>query len=95
MKPPKSSIKWNDFFYNSNNVNDNFSYSDKNQIIFNSKKLSRNKLNNNILFSRNLLITSDSKGNIIVYSIKKKKFYINIIFIKKKLKILKKNFIIF
>ena len=91
LTPPITSIKWNDFFYNSNNVNANFSYSDKNQIIFNSGKLSRNNLSNNILFSRDLLIASDSKGNIIVYSIKFKKILHKYNFYKKKIKNIKKK----
>lgn len=91
LTPPSSSIQWNDFFYSSNNINDNFSYSDKNQIIFNSGKLSRNKLNNNILFSRDLLISSDSKGNIIVYSIKFKRILHKYNFYKKKIKNIEKK----
>ena len=41
--------KWNDFFYENNNVNANFAYSDKNELIFQSSKLSRKKMNSNIL----------------------------------------------
>ena len=87
--------KWNDFFYENNNVNANFAYSDKNELIFQSSKLSRKKMNSNILFDRNLLLSSDSQGNIILYSLEKKKFYTNTIFIKKNIISLKKNFIIF
>ena len=65
--------KWNDFFYENNNVNANFAYSDKNELIFQSSKLSRKKMNSNILFDRNLLLSSDSQGNIILYSLEKKK----------------------
>ena len=91
LTPPISSIQWNNFFYSSNNINDNFFYSDKNQITFNSGKLSRNKLNNNILFSRDLLISSDSKGNIIVYSIKFKRILHKYNFYKKKIKNIEKK----
>ena len=91
LAPPTSSTQWNDFFYSSNNINDNFAYSDKNQIIFNSGKLSRNNLSNNILFSRDLLISSDSKGNIIVYSIKLKRILHKYNFYKRKIKNIKKK----
>ena len=91
LTPPSSSIQWNDFFYNSNNINANFSYSDKNQIIFQSGKLSRNKISNNILFNKDLLITSDSKGNIIVYSLKLKKILHKYNFYKKKIKNIEKK----
>ena len=91
LTTPTASIKWHDFFYNSNNINANFSYSDKNQIILSSKKLSRNKTSKNILFDRDLLIASDSKGNIITYSIKLKKILYKYNFYKKKIKNIEKK----
>ena len=91
LTQPSSSVKWNDLFQNPTNIKANFSYSDKNQIIFQSKKLSRNKINNNILFHRDLLITSDSKGNIIVYSLKYKKILQKYNFYKKKIKNIEKK----
>ena len=78
--------KWNDLFFNENNINANYSYSDENQIIFQSKKISRNKINKNILYNRNLLVASDDEGNIIVYSIKHKKILHKYNFYKKKFK---------
>ena len=39
LTPPLSPKRWNDPFYSENNVNPNFSYSGKNQIIFQSKKI--------------------------------------------------------
>ena len=91
LTPLKYQKKWNDFFYNVNNVNANFSYSEKNQIVFKSKKLSRNKINTNILYDRNLLISSDSKGNIIIYSIKNRKILHKYNFYKKKFKNIEKK----
>ncbi len=78
--------KWNDLFFNENNINANYSYSDENQIIFQSKKISRNKINKNILYNRNLLVASDDEGNIIVYSMKHKKILHKYNFYKKKFK---------
>ena len=91
LSPPYSTNIWNDPFYVESNINDNFSYSDKNQLIFQSSKLSRKKLNGNILFDRNLLLTSDSKGNIIVYSLEDKKILYKYNFYKKKLNNVKKK----
>ena len=34
LTPPYSTNIWNDPFYGESNINDNFSYSDKNQLIF-------------------------------------------------------------
>jgi len=91
LTPAYSTNIWNDSFYGENNINDNFSYSDKNQLIFQSSKLSRKKLDGNILFDRNLLLTSDSKGNIIVYSLEDKKILYKYNFYKKKLNNVKKK----
>ena len=91
LTKPLSPTKWNDFFFDSNNINANFSFSDKNKIIFRSGKLSRNKVSNNILFNRDLLITSDSKGNIIVYSLELKKILHKYNFYKKKIKNIEKK----
>jgi len=91
LTPPYSTNIWNDPFYGESNINDNFSYSDKNQLIFQSSKLSRKKLDGNILFDRNLLLTSDSKGNIIVFSLKDKKILYKYNFYKKKLNNVKKK----
>jgi outer membrane protein assembly factor BamB len=83
--------KWNDFFYGNNNVNANFAYSDKNELIFQSTKLSRKNIDSNILFDSNLLLSSDSQGNIILYSLKKKKILYKYNFYKKKYNKFKKK----
>ncbi len=83
--------EWNDFYYSNNNIYNNFSYSGKNQLIFQSGKLSRKKLNKNILFERNLLIGTDSKGNIIVYSLENKKILHKFNFYKNKFKTIEKK----
>ena len=86
LTPPSSPSQWNDFFYNRNNVQDNFYYSDKNKLVFQSGKLSRKKINENILFDKNIFITSDSKGNILIYSLENKKILYKYNFYKKKFK---------
>ena len=86
LTPPLSPSKWNDFFYNRNNVYDNFYYSDKNKLVFQSGKLSRKKINENILFDKNIFISSDSKGNILIYSLENSKILYKYNFYKKKFK---------
>ena len=78
ISAPINNLEWNDIFYNFNNNSNNFKYENKNQIITISKKLSRSKINENILFSNNYLIANDEKGNIIIYSVQENKI-INLI----------------
>jgi outer membrane protein assembly factor BamB len=82
---------WSDFFYSKGNYLDNFSYNNNNNIIFTGKKLTRTKINEQILFDKNILISTDQKGNIIIYSIKEKKILHKYNFYKKKFKNIKKN----
>ena len=68
-----NAIEWKDIFYNQSNNFDNFKYNNSNQIILKSKKISNYEINESLLFINNNLIVSDQKGNIIIYSISKKK----------------------
>ena len=77
-------------FQNSNNFI-NFSYNGLNEIIFKSKKLSRNNINEKFLFDGSNLIATDDKGNIIVYSVLNKKISLKYNFYKKKYKSTKKK----
>ena len=78
--------EWKDIFYDKTNNYKNFKYNDSNQLIFKSKKLTRYKLNNFILFENNNLIVNDFKGNIIVYSVSKSEIISKFNFYKKKYK---------
>ena len=91
LTTPIENNSWDDIFYNKNNNYDNFIYSNLNQVQLLSKKLSRSKIDTNILYSNNRIITADIKGNIIVYSIEKKKIINKYNFYKNKFKPLKKN----
>ena len=62
-----NNFSWKQNFYNENNNLGNFQYNNSGEFILKSKKLSRHKINN-ILFSDNLFISSDNRGNIITYS---------------------------
>ena len=95
FQPPltksKINLKWTDEFYQSSNNLENFSYKNLNEVIFKSKKISRHKLNEKILFDGNNIIINDIKGNIIVYSVSEQQIIYKYNFYKKKYKKLKKN----
>lgn len=80
------SENWTDKFYSQSNNLENFFYNEKNELIFKSKKLSRQNLNKTFLVKENNLITSDKKGNLIIYSIISNKKKIKFNFYKKKFK---------
>ena len=88
----KINFQWTDIYYNKNNNLENFKYSNLNKKIFKSKKVSKNKINNKLLFYNDNIITSDIKGNIIVFSISENKIKNKFIFYKKKYKSIKKYF---
>ena len=89
-------LEWKDKFYNNSNYYDNFSYNDLNKLIFNSKKISRHKLNETLLFYNNNAIVSDKKGTMIIFSIETNQVIDKFNFYKKEFKNIEKklNFII-
>ena len=82
INKPVTNTSWEDEYFSNNNHLVNFSYNNRNQLIFNSKKISRHQINENIFFKKNKLITSDKKGNVIVFSIEDDKNIVKFIFIK-------------
>ena len=65
LGPIEKNLVWlNKDFSNSNNSN-NFSFKNLNEIIFKSKKLSRDEINENILFDGDKVISTNNKGDII------------------------------
>ena len=88
---PSNNLEWNDEFFSLNNNLKNFQYNDLNKIILKSRKLSNNKIVERILFANNHLILNDEKGNIIIYSISRKKIIYKFNFYKKKYKKIKKK----
>ena len=76
LDPVKINNQWTDEFYQDSNNFDHFGYENLNQIIFKSKKISGHKLKDKILFDGENIIATDTKGNIIIYSVKKKKNYV-------------------
>ncbi len=86
-----TNLDWNEKYYQNSNNLINFSYDGQNEITLKSKRLSKYKINDNLLFHDNKVITSDLNGNIIVYSIDQKKIIINYNFYKKKYKNISKK----
>ena len=82
--------KWEDVYYNNFNNFDNFSFVGLNNILFKSRKISKNKPTRFLYDNRNL-ITSDEKGNLTIFSIDKNKITTKFNFYKKKHKKLKKK----
>lgn len=90
LSKQKSNDIWNDIYFNGSNNFINFEYSGFEQLIFKSKKLSKNKINKDILFSSGNIITSDNKGNLIVFSISQNQIVNKYNFYKKKFKKIEK-----
>ncbi len=91
LNPLKKNLIWSDEFYQGTNNLDNFSYRNLNNLVFKSKKLSKYKINNKILFDGDIFLFNDLKGNIIAYSISKQKILYKFNFYKNKLKKKEKN----
>ena len=85
-----NNTNWKDIFYNQQNNFDNFNYRNTNQILFKSKKITKFRLNDYLLFEEDNLITSDIRGNIIVFSISKNEIISKFNFYKKNFKNIKK-----
>ena len=82
--------EWKDEYFNKNNIAPNILLN-KNNTLSKGKKLSRSELNKNIFIINDLLIASDIKGNLIVYSINNKKILHKYNFYKKKFKNINKK----
>ena len=91
LEPIKTNLNWLDEYYQNSNNLDNFSYKDTNEFIFKSKKLSKNKTQERILYKDQNVIIVDEKGSVIVYSIENQQIIFNYNFYKKKFKKIKKQ----
>ena len=81
-----ANLQWLDKFYNNSNNFDNFQYANLNDSFIKGKKISSSYLNDYILFKNNRIISSDKKGNIIIYSIDENKIVRKFNFYKKNYK---------
>ena len=86
LSKPVKNIEWNDIFFSLNNNLNNFKYNNTNQVIFKSKKLTKNKASIFKLYKNGNLIINDKKGNIIFFSITQNKIIAKFNFYKKKFK---------
>ena len=84
---------WTDIFFNKNNNLENFKYNNEYKLEYKSRKISKYDINQNLLYENDNFITSDSNGNLLIYSAKIITFYKSSIFIRKNIKRLKKNLI--
>ncbi len=84
--PPKRNNNWKDEYYKDTNNLDNFTYNNSNELLFKSKKLSKYKIGERLLFFDGILVVNDEKGNIIFYSVESKKTIFKFNFYKKRLK---------
>ncbi len=87
----KTVLEWTDVYYQKNNNFSNFKYTNLNEKIFNSRKISKYKTNKDILFYDEKIITSDLRGNLIIFSIPDNKVLFKYNFYKKKYKNIKKT----
>ena len=78
--------EWSDIFYSDTNNIDNFLYNESKNTFFKSKRISRHKIKNKLLFVNNYIIANDEKGNIIIFSIDDKKIINKFNFYKKQYK---------
>ena len=91
LSPIFTNLNWNDPYYSLGNNLDNFSYKNSKTIFFKSKKLTKYKTNKFLLYQDNNQIISDSKGNIILYSLEEEKIISKFNFYKKKYKRIEKK----
>ena len=91
ISKPVENFTWSDIYFNDENNLKNFKYTDLNRLIFKSRKLSKGKVNNYLVYDNNNVITTDERGNIIVFSIKENKIISKFNFYKKRYKKFKKR----
>ena len=83
--------KWIDIFYDKSNNLVNFEYKDLNQKSFKSRKLTKDKINEYIIFEDKHIITNDVSGNINIYSLLENRTILKFNFYKKKYKKISKK----
>ena len=91
ISSPVDNNQWQDIFYKKNNNLDNFYYKEKNELSFSGKKISKLKVDNYLLLENNNIITTDFKGNIIIFSLNQNIVSNKFNFYKKKYKKIKKK----
>jgi outer membrane protein assembly factor BamB len=102
ISTPLNNYEWNDIFYDKSNNFKNFKYKGINKLSYKSKKITKYKIDKYLLYEDENIITTDIKGNIIIFSLKNKKLLTKFNFYKnqykkvnKKLNIIVNNNIIY
>jgi len=91
LNPIKTNLEWTDEYYQNSNSLENFSYKNLNNLVFISKKLSRHKTKDKILFDGENTVFTDKNGTIAIYSFTEQQIIFKYNFYKKKFKKNKKN----
>ena len=85
-----NNYEWNDIFYDKSNNFKNFKYKGLNKLSYKSKKITKYKIDKYLLYEDENIITTDIKGNIIIFSLKDKKLLTKFNFYKNQYKKVKK-----
>ena len=91
ISPSLNNFEWRDAFYDKSNNFKNFKYNDLNKLSYKSKKITKYKINKYLLYENENIITTDTKGNIIIFSLKNKKILSKFNFYKNQYKKVKKK----
>ena len=86
-----NNFEWKDIYYDKSNNFKNFKYKDLNKLSYKSKKINKYKINKYLLYEDENIITTDIKGNIIIFSLKNKNLLTKFNFYKNKYKKVKKK----
>ncbi len=90
INKPVITNKWSDIFFSQSNNSNNFSYNQQNKLTLKSKTITNQKTQEHILSINGNVITSDEKGNLIIFSIDSNQILNKYNFYKKRLKKIKK-----
>ena len=90
IEPAIKNKNWQEKYLNSSNNISNIFYSNQKEIILKSSKLSKRYNDDNAIIYRGNFISYDHRGYLYLFT-KLKRKYLNIIFIKKSAKSIKKN----
>ena len=75
ISPSFINYEWKDIFYDKSNNFKNFKYKDLNKLSYKSKKIKKYKIDKYLLYEDENIISTDIKGNIIIFSLKNKKLF--------------------
>tara|TARA_A100001015_G_scaffold57477_1_gene63256 strand:+ start:1500 stop:2828 length:1329 start_codon:yes stop_codon:yes gene_type:complete len=86
LSSPRNHSKWTDIYLKKSNNYENFIYNKNNNLIYKSKRVTKNKVQKYLLYKDENVIITDIKGNLIIFSTKENKIIKKFNFYKKKYK---------